>query len=64
MKKQMPIKPEKTPQQLVFDFEKKTISECKRVEGKVISITKGIRDLKNKERDSLINYVINNTRSF
>lgn len=61
----MPTKPQSTSQQLVLDFERKTMNvECKRVEGKIISIKDGIRDLKNKEKDSLIKYVVNNTRSF
>lgn len=61
----MPIKQQSTPQQLVFDFERKIMNvECKRVDGKIISIKDGIRNLKDKDRDTLIKYVVNNTRSF
>jgi len=64
MKKQTPTKPQKVSQQLRFDFERKPIQVESRVEGRIISINEGINQIKIKERDSLIKYVLNNTRSF
>ncbi|WBV51183.1 MULTISPECIES: hypothetical protein [Chryseobacterium] len=65
MKKQPPIKPQVTSQQLRFDFEKMSIKvESRKAEGRVISIDEGFNQIKKRERDSLIKYVLNNTKSF